>query len=169
MFRPIDTHFTDSLLSTIFAIISSFKASYLQLEENQSKLLSLETVFNRLESKIDDDDSKGLGLRQELDKIHKSNSKLMKKLVKSSWNSGMEVVLTIWVFDSMLRGACRSLHSFTKLLIDLMKKAGCDLDLAANSVQSGVNYAKRRHNRYAFFYHMLVWVYLEVLILKVLG
>ena len=67
--------------------------------ENQSKLLSLETVFNGLESKIDDADSNGLGLRKELDKIHKSNSKLIKKLVKSSSNSGMDVLLTIWVFE----------------------------------------------------------------------
>ncbi|CAL5381475.1 unnamed protein product [Camellia sinensis] len=127
-----------------------------QVQENQSKLRALDTVFNRLQSEIDDKDTKVLALRQELDKIHKSNSKLSKKLLNSSSNSKpssnspMEVLLTIRVFDSMLREACRSLHSFTKLLIDLMKKAGWDLDLASNSVHSEIDYAKKGHSRYAF-------------------
>ncbi|KAF5952899.1 hypothetical protein HYC85_010843 [Camellia sinensis] len=127
-----------------------------QVQENQSKLRALDTVFNRLQSEIDDKDTKVLALRQELDKIHKSNSKLSKKLLNSSSNSKpssnspMEVLLTIQVFDSMLREACRSLHSFTKLLIDLMKKAGWDLDLASNSVHSEIDYAKKGHSRYAF-------------------
>ncbi|KAI8028648.1 Protein GRAVITROPIC IN THE LIGHT 1 [Camellia lanceoleosa] len=210
--RTIDTQFAETLISSLFATISSFEAYYLQLQtahspfdedtikaadkalvshlqrlsdfrnwfrnfrknpncildfpigscseaqvqENQSKLRALDTVFNRLQSEIDDKDTKVLALRQELDKIHKSNSKLSKKLLNSSSNSKpssnspMEVLLTIRVFDSMLREACRSLHSFTKLLIDLMKKAGWDLDLASNSVHSEIDYAKKGHSRYAF-------------------
>ncbi|CAL5382752.1 unnamed protein product [Camellia sinensis] len=210
--RTIDTQFAETLISSLFATISSFEAYYLQLQtahspfdedtikaadkalvshlqrlsdfrnwfrnfrknpncildfpigscseaqvqENQSKLRALDTVFNRLQSEIDDKDTKVLALRQELDKIHKSNSKLSKKLLNSSSNSKpssnspMEVLLTIQVFDSMLREACRSLHSFTKLLIDLMKKAGWDLDLASNSVHSEIDYAKKGHSRYAF-------------------
>ncbi|KAL6981759.1 hypothetical protein U1Q18_023380 [Sarracenia purpurea var. burkii] len=211
--RPTNTQFADTLLPSLFATISSFEASYLQLQtahapldedaiktadkalvshlqrlsdaknwykslrknpnfnpdfpigscleaqvqENQSKLRSLETVVNRLQSDIDDKDAKALVLRQELDKIHKSSSKLSNKLVssssnpkKGSSNSALEVALTIRVFDSILREACRSLHNFSKLLIDLMKKASWDLDLAANSVHSGIDYAKKGHNRYAF-------------------
>ncbi|XAR63194.1 hypothetical protein NMG60_11023045 [Bertholletia excelsa] len=210
--RPITPLFSETLFSSLFATISSFEASYLQLQaahapfdedamkiadkalvshlqrlsdlrqwyrtirsnpttnidfpiesrleaqvqENQSKLRILETVVNQLQSDIDDKDDKVLSLRQELEKIHRSNAKLSKKLVNSnskskpSSNSAMEIVLTIKVFESMLREACRSLHSFTKLLIGLMKKAGWDLDLAANSVHRHIDYAKKGHNRYAF-------------------
>ncbi|KAA8520493.1 hypothetical protein F0562_014749 [Nyssa sinensis] len=93
-----------------------------QVQENQSKLRTLETVVNRLQSDIDVKDDEVLDLRRKLDTIQKANSKLSK----------------------------RSLHSFTKLLIDLMKKAGWDLDLAANSIHRDVDYAKKGHNRYAF-------------------
>ncbi|KAI8002550.1 Disease resistance protein RPM1 [Camellia lanceoleosa] len=55
-----------------------------QVQENQSKLQALDTIFNRLQSKIDDKDTKVLALRQELDKIHRSNSKLSKKLLNCS-------------------------------------------------------------------------------------
>lgn len=89
-------------------------------------------------------------LRQELDKIRKGNGKLSKKLSSYSGPSSREVALTVRVFDSMLREACRSMHGFSKLLIGLMKEAKWDLDLAASSVHSGVDYAKRGHNRYAF-------------------
>ncbi|PSS24142.1 IRK-interacting protein [Actinidia chinensis var. chinensis] len=210
--RPTKTQFADTIFPSIFATISSFEASYLQLQtahepfdeetmkiadkalvshlqrlsdfrlwyrnlrknpnydvdfsvgscseaqvqENQSKLRSLETLVNRFLTVIDDKDAKVWALRQELEKTQRSNSKLSNKLVSSSSNSKvssnshMEVVFTIQVFDSMLREACRSLHGFTKLLIDLMKKAEWDLDLAANSVHSGIDYAKKGHNRYAF-------------------
>ncbi|XP_057492635.1 protein GRAVITROPIC IN THE LIGHT 1-like [Actinidia eriantha] len=210
--RPIKTQFADTIFPSIFATISSFEASYLQLQtahepfdeetmkiadkalvshlqrlsdfrlwyrnllknpnydvdfsvgscleaqvqENQSKLRSLETLVNRFLTVIDDKDAKVWALRQELEKTKRSISKLSNKLVSSSSNSKVssdshvEVVFTIQVFDSMLREACRSLHGFTKLLIDLMRKAEWDLDLAANSVHSGMDYAKKGHNRYAF-------------------
>lgn len=45
--------------------------------------------------------------------------------------SSTDVLLTLGVFDSMLRDACRSIRRFTKLLINLMKKACWDLGLDA--------------------------------------
>ncbi|KAI8545372.1 hypothetical protein RHMOL_Rhmol07G0034700 [Rhododendron molle] len=121
-----------------------------QVQENQSKLRCLETVFNRLQTEIDEKGDRVFFLRQELDKIRKGNGKLSKKLSSYSGPSSREVALTVRVFDSMLREACRSMHGFSKLLIGLMKEAKWDLDLAASSVHSGVDYAKRGHNRYAF-------------------
>lgn len=121
-----------------------------QVQENQSKLRCLETVFNRLQAEIDEKGDRVVSLKQELDKMHKSNAKLSKKLVVHSSFKSKEIVLTVRVFDSMLREACRSMHGFTKLLIELMKKSNWDLDLAANSVHSGIDYAKKGHNRYAF-------------------
>lgn len=120
-----------------------------QVQENQSKLRTLETVSNRLQEEIDQKANQVSGLRRQLGEIRKTNSKLSKKL-SSDLNSSFDVVLTIRVFDSVLNDACRATHRFSKILIELMRKAGWDLDLAANSVYSDVDYAKRGHNRYAF-------------------
>lgn len=120
-----------------------------EVQENQSTLRALEIAFNRLQSEIDEKGDKVSTLRDQLGKIRNSNTKLSKLLVKSS-SVSVEIALTIRVFDSMYREACRSLHNFTKVLIGLMKKAEWDLDLAANSVYSYVKYKKKGHNRYAF-------------------
>lgn len=71
------------------------------------------------------------------------NSNLQKKLEPKNKTKGIEVLLTVLVFESMLRDCVRSLHGFSKLLIDLMRKAGWDLEMAANSVYSNIDYAKK--------------------------
>ncbi|KAL3536989.1 hypothetical protein ACH5RR_000355 [Cinchona calisaya] len=123
-----------------------------QVQENQSKLRALETMVNQLISDIEFKDDKVLILRKNLDKILVFNSNLQKKLVPTNeeLNKGMEVLLTIGVFESMLRDCVKSLHCFTKLLIDLMRKAGWDLEMAANSVYSDFDYGKKGHFKYAF-------------------
>lgn len=203
--QPFNTHFGNYLISSVFAVISSFEASYLQLQtahvpfdedgimnndkalvnqlqklydlrglyidsrrnpnfnldfttrscleaqvnENQNKLRALETMFNRLQSDIDGKDDTVLTLKKQLGEIEECNSKLSTNLSKSL-KPPNGFLPTIRVFDSMLRDACRSSHHFTKLLIQLMKKAGWDLDLAANYVHPDVTYARKGHNRYAF-------------------
>ncbi|KAL7591361.1 hypothetical protein Lser_V15G31793 [Lactuca serriola] len=203
--QPFNTHFGNYLISSVFAVISSFEASYLQLQtahvpfdeegimindkalvnqlqklydlrglyidsrknpdfnldfttgscleaqvnENQNKLRALETMFNRLQSDIDGKGDKVSMLKKQLADIEECNSKLSIKLSKNL-KPPNGFLPTIRVFDSMLRDACRSSHQFTKLLIQLMKKAGWDLDLAANYVHPDVTYARKGHNRYAF-------------------
>ncbi|XP_057981559.1 protein GRAVITROPIC IN THE LIGHT 1 [Malania oleifera] len=212
--RPIDAQITQTLLSSMFATISSFKASYLQLQtahapfdeegmkaadrailshlkklsdmkqfyrnfsdstdlnvdsaigsclesqvqENQSMLRTLETVVNRLQSEIDGKHSEVLVLRQKLNKIQKSNLVLSKRLNGAS-NSSAEVLLSVSVFDSVLRDTCRSLNRFTKLLMGLIKRAGWDLDLAAKSVHPDIDYAKRGHIRYAFLSYVCLGMF----------
>ncbi|XP_071698414.1 protein GRAVITROPIC IN THE LIGHT 1 [Rutidosis leptorrhynchoides] len=203
--QPFNTHFGNYLISSVFAVISSFEASYLQLQtahvpfdeqviivndkalvnqlqklydfrglyidsrknpdfnldftsgscleaqvnENQNKLRALETMFNRLQSDIDAKDDKVAMLRKQIREIEECNSKLSTKLSKIL-KPPNGFLPTIRVFDSMLRDACRSSHRFTKLLIQLMKKAGWDLELAASYVHPNVVYAKKGHNRYTF-------------------
>uniref|UniRef100_A0A5B6ZU41 Uncharacterized protein n=1 Tax=Davidia involucrata TaxID=16924 RepID=A0A5B6ZU41_DAVIN len=133
-----------------------------QVQENQSKLRTLETVVNQLQSDIDVKHDEVLVLRQKLDDIQKTNSKLSKgSSINSNSNpkSSTDVLLTIRVFDKMLREAWKALHSFTKLLIDLMKKAGWDLDLAANSVHPDIDYAKKGHIRYAFLSYVCLGMF----------
>ncbi|GMH00605.1 hypothetical protein Nepgr_002444 [Nepenthes gracilis] len=206
-----NSQFNQTLITSLFATISSFEASYLQLQtahvpfdeegirladkalvshlqtmsefkqlyknyyqnpnfcvefstgsclefqvnENQGKLRALKSVFNRLQSEIDVKDEEVSCLRRKLEEVHKLNSKLS----KTSSNQDDEVLLTVKVFNAMLCDAFRLVHKFTKLLIDLMRKTDWDLDLAASSLYSGVDYAKKGHNRYAF----LSYVFLRML------
>lgn len=132
-----------------FQIGSSLEA---QVQENQNMLRTLETAVNRLQSEIDAKDDEVLLLKQNLESVNSYNSKLSKRIasLNSCSNLGTEVLLSVRVFDSMLRECCRALHVFSKLLIGLMKEAQWDVELAANSVYPGTVYMKKGHNRYAF-------------------
>ncbi|XP_040995267.1 protein GRAVITROPIC IN THE LIGHT 1-like [Juglans microcarpa x Juglans regia] len=203
--KTINTRLTQTVISSIFATVSSFEASYFQLqaahvpfaeenvkdadralvshlqrlsefkqfykdccrnqdfgddlpigscmearvEENQSKLRILGNVSNRLQSEIDQKDNQVLALKKKLGEIQKSNFELSKRL-SGNLNSSYDVLLSVRVFDSVLLDACRATHRFTKILIELMRKAMWDLGLAANSVYADIEYAKEGHSRYAF-------------------
>lgn len=123
-----------------------------EVQENQSKLRVLETVVNFLQSQIDAKDEEVSDLRKKLDHIEASTANLTRKLgsKKVTIHSQIEVSLTLPVFEGMLAGVVKSMRHFTKLLIDLMRKAGWGLEEAANSVYSGVDFAKEGHFRYAF-------------------
>ncbi|KAK9742799.1 hypothetical protein RND81_03G198000 [Saponaria officinalis] len=205
-----DAQFNETLITSLFATISSFEASYLHLQtahvpnfdeeavnnadkalishlqtlsefkqlyknyyqnpnfnvefstgsclefqvnENQHKLRALKSVFNRLQADIDVKDEEVSSFRRKLEELSKSNSRLSKKLSTccslDDKDECAEVLLSVRVFDRMLREAFSFSHKFTKVLVGLMKRAGWDLDLAANSVYSDVDYGKKGHNRYA--------------------
>lgn len=209
--QPINTHFAKTLIASLFAITSSFEASYLQLQtahvpfdekavkvadkalilqlkklyevrnlykdsrlnpdfdfnvnllvgscleaqvqENQSKLRALGTMVNRLQFDIDCKDDEVLVCRKKLSEVELCNFKLSKKLsnyLKVNDSRGTELLLTVRVFESMLVDVGKFLRRFSKLLIGLMRKAGWDLDFAANSVYCDVEYAKKEHNKFAF-------------------
>ncbi|KAJ4951074.1 hypothetical protein NE237_027906 [Protea cynaroides] len=150
-----------------FPIVSPLEA---QVEENQSLLCSLELVVHRLQSDIDLKDADVYALKQKLHKIEKSNLRLSKKLSNSKTKpnsclsssflpASPEVMLSIGVFNSVLQDTCRSSHTFAKLFIHLMNKAGWDLDLAANSIYPDVKYARRGHNRYAFLSYVCLLMF----------
>ncbi|XP_074263173.1 protein GRAVITROPIC IN THE LIGHT 1 [Silene latifolia] len=128
-----------------------------QVNENQHKLRALKSVFNRLQADIDVKCEEVSGLRKEWEELSKVNSRLSKRLSfccskeeeKEEEKGCIEVLLTVRVFDRMLREAFSFSHKFTKVLVGLMKRAGWDLELAANSVYSGVDYVKKGHSRYA--------------------
>ncbi|KAK8487050.1 hypothetical protein V6N13_016279 [Hibiscus sabdariffa] len=163
-----NTFENESLISSVFAAVSSFEASYLQLQashvpfveesvkaadrvsvshlqrlsdlkrfyrevlknpsseigsclgscleaqvqENQSKLRTLETVSNRLQEEIDEKDNEVSSLRKKLAEIRWANAKLSKKL-SGNLNSDCDVLLTIKVFHSVLHDSCRAAHKFS--------------------------------------------------------
>ncbi|KAF8083928.1 hypothetical protein N665_0744s0003 [Sinapis alba] len=209
--KPTDTQMGMSLISSVFATVSSFEASYLQLQsahspfveesvkaadralvsnlqklsdlkqfyrnyrqsldlecdlavgsclesrvqENQSKLRALGTVSNRLQAEMEAKDLLVLSLRKKLSEVKNSNSKLSKRL---SANSG-DVLLSVKVYESMLRDVLKGIKKFTMVLIELMVKAGWDLDLAASYVHPEVGYAKMGHNRYALLSYVCVGMF----------
>ncbi|KAI3981382.1 hypothetical protein MKX01_001827 [Papaver californicum] len=204
---PIPKHIQQNCISSLFATISSFEASYLQLQtahspfdsgnikiadkslvshlqkcseikhnyrdyvksprltppklpfgsqyeaqvnENQSILRTLGLLVDRLQCEIDLKDCQVSSMKQKLDQIEKENSLLKaKSSSKSAAAAGggedEEVLVSINLFDSVLRDACKSTHRFCKHLIDLVEKVGWDLKLAANSVYPNVEYAKNGH------------------------
>ncbi|CAA7044618.1 unnamed protein product [Microthlaspi erraticum] len=209
--RKLDTQISSSLISSAFATVSSFEASYLQLQaahapfveesvkaadralvsnlqklsdlkqfcrnyrqsldfdsdlaigsclesrvqENQSKLRALGTVSNRLQAEMDAKDLQVRSLRNKLGEIQKSNSKLSKRLSADS----TDVLLSVKVYESLLRDSFKATQKFTKILIELMEKAGWDLDLAADSVHREVEYAKKGHNRYALLSYVCLGMF----------
>lgn len=132
-----------------------------QVQENQSKLRVLETIVNSLQSQIDVKDDEAVDLRKKLDSIRTVNVDLMRKLglKEGSTGLGLEVMLTIRVFEAMLRDSVKSMRCFVKLLIDLMRRAGWDLEEAANSVYSGTTYTKKGHFRYAFLSYVCLGMF----------
>ncbi|KAJ0254897.1 Uncharacterized protein HA466_0097330 [Hirschfeldia incana] len=210
--KPTNTQMGMSLISSVFATVSSFEASYLQLQsahspfveesveaadralvsnlqklsdlkqfyrthrqsldldadsqsigsclesrvqENQSKLRALGTVSNRLQSEMDGKDLLVSSLRRKLSEVQKSNSKLSKRLSEND----SDVVLSVRVYESMLRDAVKSVKKFTKVLIELMVKAGWDLGLVASYVHPEVEYAEKRHNRYALLSYVCLGMF----------
>ncbi|KAL5572742.1 hypothetical protein UlMin_022339 [Ulmus minor] len=116
-----------------------------QVEENQK-------------AEIDQKDNEVVVLRKNLDEIHKSNLKFL-KILSGNLGSSCDVLLSIKVFDWLLHDACRLAHKFTKILIEWMRKAGWDLDLAMNLIHPNIDYAKKAHYRYAFLSYVSLGIF----------
>ncbi|GER31223.1 hypothetical protein STAS_07206 [Striga asiatica] len=130
-----------------------------RVQENQSKLRVLETMVNSLQSQMDAKDDEASDLRKKLDKIRVCNVELSRKLGVKRGNAGFDVLLTIRVFEAMLADSVKSVRCFVKLLMNLMQRAGWDLEKAANSVYSGVDYWKKGHYRYAFLSYVCLGMF----------
>ncbi|PIA50120.1 hypothetical protein AQUCO_01300694v1 [Aquilegia coerulea] len=133
-----------------------------QVQENQSLLRTLEMLVNRLQLEIDSKDAEVLIMKQKLKKSVELNSKLSKRFSNckvDSFTVKHDKLLSITAFDSVLRYVCKSCHRFTKILIDLMKKVGWELDSAANSVYPDVEYVKIGHNQYAFLSYVCLGMF----------
>ncbi|KAJ8749031.1 hypothetical protein K2173_013475 [Erythroxylum novogranatense] len=214
--RKVNAQLVHTLVSSIFATVSSFQASYLQLQtahvpfneesiksadealvwhlqklsdfkrfykdtrgnnesvanfsigscleaqvqENQSMLRVLGSISDRLQAEIDQKDNEVTALRKTLGDVLTSNSKLSKRLSRHlKLNSSSEVLFSVKVFESTLNDTCRATHKFTKVLIHLMKKAGWDLDLAANSVHCNIDYEKKGHKQYSFLSYVCLGLF----------
>ncbi|KAE8727507.1 axial regulator YABBY 1-like [Hibiscus syriacus] len=185
----MDTQIAYSLVSSVFAAVSSFEASYLQLqtshvpfeEEGKSERIPILKLgyLSAHAWKLQENQSKlrtlktvSNRLQEEIDEKDNQVSSLRKKLAEiqcantklsrrlsGNLNSACDVLLTVRIFESVLHDACRATHKFSKILIGLMRKAGWELDLVANPVYPDIDYAKKGHNRFAFLSYICLGMF----------
>uniref|UniRef100_A0A1D1ZBP3 Cell cycle progression protein 1 n=1 Tax=Anthurium amnicola TaxID=1678845 RepID=A0A1D1ZBP3_9ARAE len=140
-------------------------SSHLEAEvlENQSMLRRFETIFNQLQSDVDRKDAEVSHLKQQLREMEASNLLLERKLGTScpsaAIDEGVKLLLSIGVFDAILREACKAAHGFTKTLIDLLKGSGWDLEAVAKSIYPGVDFVKRGHRGYALLSYVCLGMF----------
>ncbi|MQL77878.1 hypothetical protein Taro_010283 [Colocasia esculenta] len=124
-----------------------------QVQENQSMLRKFETVFNRLQADIDRKDAEVCALKEQLREVEASTFDLERKMgslcTSASIEEGERFLLSIGVFDAILKEAYSAAHRFTKVLINLLKRSGWDLGAAANSIYPGTEFMKSAHHGYA--------------------
>ncbi|KAJ3682187.1 hypothetical protein LUZ60_014760 [Juncus effusus] len=129
-----------------------------QVLDNQNLLRTFDLVINRLQSDIDRKDSESAELRSKLNQLESLNGRLATRLDRACMpepgKENIENLLSISVFDSVLRDSCRITHRFAKSLVDLMKRKGWNLSSVAKSIYPDVNYAKPGHCKYSILSHV---------------
>lgn len=136
-----------------------------EIQEQQSLLKTYEVMVKKFQSQIKTRDSEILQLHQQVEESSQRKIKLEKKLKQRGLlskeaeeseeeNNFFSVELTPNLFSSAVESAYKSIHDFSKPLINMMKAAGWDLDAAAHSIEPAVVYSKRAHKKYAFESHI---------------
>ncbi|XP_058084637.1 protein GRAVITROPIC IN THE LIGHT 1 [Magnolia sinica] len=136
-----------------------------EIQEQQSLLKTYEVMVKKFQSQIQTKDSEILQLQQQIQESNQRRMKLEKSLKqrglqgKESEESEVEngffsMELTPSLFSSAVEATYKSIHDFSKPLINLMKAAGWDLDAAAGAIQPDAVYMKRAHKKYAFESHI---------------
>ncbi|KAG6510583.1 protein GRAVITROPIC IN THE LIGHT 1-like [Zingiber officinale] len=132
-----------------------------QVQENQDLLRSFEALVNRLQSDIDGKDPEAAALEKTLADLNADCARLAHRLERACMpaEDKVEALLTVGVFDSVLRDTCRVTHRFARIWVDSMKIPGWDLRDAANCICPDVNYAKPRHFRYALLSYVCLGMF----------
>ncbi|ONK71646.1 uncharacterized protein A4U43_C04F10870 [Asparagus officinalis] len=149
--RPTSTSPQDSCLAA-------------EIHEQQSLLKTYEVMVKKFQSQIQNRDAEIVQLQQQIQESSQRKLKLEKKLKQrgllskepeeSEENHFFSVELTPTLFSSSAETVCKSIHDFSKPLINMMKAAGWDLDAAAHAIDPAVVYGKRAHKKYAFESHI---------------
>ncbi|KAG6481693.1 protein GRAVITROPIC IN THE LIGHT 1-like [Zingiber officinale] len=145
--------------STPFVPLSSHLEA--QVQENQDLLRAFEALVNRLQSDIDGKDAETGVLEKTLAELNANCARLAHRLERACMpaEDKVEALLTVGVFDSVLRDTCRVTHRFARIWVDSMKISGWDLRAAANCIYPDVNYAKPRHFRYALLSYICLGMF----------
>ncbi|KAJ4744929.1 Cell cycle progression protein 1 [Rhynchospora pubera] len=129
-----------------------------QVLDNQNLLRTFDAVINRLQADIDRKDAESAELKLGLNELELINERLAARLDRACaptpGEGNIENLLSVSVFDSVLRDSCRIMHRFAKSLADLMRRNGWDLFSVAKSIYPDANYAKQGHCRYTILSHV---------------
>nr|XP_018677314.1 PREDICTED: IRK-interacting protein-like isoform X1 [Musa acuminata subsp. malaccensis] len=136
-----------------------------EIQEQQNLLKTYEVMVKKFQSQIQTRDSEIVQMQKQIQESGQRKMKLEKKLKQRGLlpkeseafeeeNSFFSIELTPSLFSSAVDTAYKSIHDFSKPLINMMKMARWDLDAAANAIESAVVYAKRAHKKYAFESHI---------------
>lgn len=136
-----------------------------EIQEQQSLLKTYEVMVKKFQSEIQNKDSEIVQLHQKIQEASQKRVKLEKNLKlrgmsTKEFKDGVDedgifsLDLSPDLFKSAVEAAYKSIHDFSKPLINMMKAAGWDLDAAANSIEPDIVYAKRAHKKYAFESHI---------------
>ncbi|CAA3032310.1 Hypothetical predicted protein [Olea europaea subsp. europaea] len=136
-----------------------------EIQEQQSLLKTYEVMVKKFQSEIQNKDSEIVQLHQKIQEASQKRVKLEKNLKlrgmsTKEFKDGVDedgifsLDLSADLFKSGVEAAYKSIHDFSKPLINMMKAAGWDLDAAANSIEPDIVYAKRAHKKYAFESHI---------------
>ncbi|PKU63830.1 protein GRAVITROPIC IN THE LIGHT 1 [Dendrobium catenatum] len=135
-----------------------------EIQEQQSLLKTYEVMVKKFQSQIQNRETEILQLQQQIQESQQRKVKLEKKLKQrgllsrepgdSEEDNFFSIELTPSLFASTVENAYKSIHDFSKPLINMMKAAGWDLDAAANAIEASVVYARRAHKKYAFEAHI---------------
>ncbi|KAK8945966.1 hypothetical protein KSP40_PGU008104 [Platanthera guangdongensis] len=141
-----------------------------EIQEQQSLLKTYEVMVKKFQFQIQNRETEILQLQKQIQDSQQRKAKFEKKLKQRGLLSvdpedGSEdffsIELTPSLFASAVETAYKSIHDFSKPLINMMKAAGWDLDAAARAIDPSVVYARRAHKKYAFEVHICQRMFLR--------
>ncbi|KAJ3679803.1 hypothetical protein LUZ60_016081 [Juncus effusus] len=134
-----------------------------EIQQQQNLLKTYEVMVKKFQTQIQNRDGEITQLQSQIEEAKNRKSKLEKKLKQRGLSSKdgdiseeeeenfFSIELTPNLFTNTVESAFKSIHDFSKPLINMMKAAGWDLDAATDAIVGpGVIYAKRSHKKYAF-------------------
>ncbi|GAV60702.1 DUF641 domain-containing protein [Cephalotus follicularis] len=125
-----------------------------EIQELKSRLKMYEILGKKLESQLRLKDSEITFLREKLEDFNKQNKLVDKRLNQSGQLYVLENVhisgLNPSHFNTFLRHTVKGIRSFVRLIVDEMKSACWDIDMAASSIEPGVVYWRADDKCFAF-------------------
>ncbi|XP_078442706.1 DUF641 family protein (DUF641) [Wolffia australiana] len=129
-----------------------------QVQENQSTLRTLRTIFNRLQFDVDRKDSEVSSLKDRLFRIQSCNSALQSKI--EACKVAENLAPSVFLLDSALREAFRSARGFARAFLKLLKEAGVgDVAAAATSLYPDLGFLTEDHHGYAVLSHFCLGLF----------
>ncbi|KAF5183775.1 Gravitropic in the light [Thalictrum thalictroides] len=168
-YNPDEIQVSDELVVRELKILSEVKQCYLkkqidqspqvtvllaELKEQKSVIKSFEIMSKKLDSQFRLKDSEILFLKEKLEESDKQNELIEKKIDPFGSMSVLDSLqlseLNGKHFEIVLEHCIEVIRSFVKLIVSKMSSSGWDLDVAARSIEPGMDYGKVNEVHYVF-------------------